>query len=71
MFSKYAQKTLDPLQTKFSCDISNTDFIDLLKKIYCLSGSWENAKTTMMGKSQIIERQVGRKNERFLGTLSK
>ena len=64
------ENSLQPTLDRFSYDNFKTDVVDLITEVDCPSDSRE-AKMAMMSKLQIIERQVGRKNERFLGTLSK
>ncbi|KAF2116171.1 hypothetical protein BDV96DRAFT_44614 [Lophiotrema nucula] len=46
--------------------VSKAEVLEYLTQTYCLQQAWAKAKVTMMEKLHITERQVGKKDERFL-----
>ena len=52
-------------------DASKAELLERLIEVYCLWGSWNRAKTTMMEKLSVTERQVGKKDELYLIDLLK
>ena len=49
--------------------VSRSELLDTLLGVYCLSENWVKAKTTMMERLSITERQVGNKDELYLMSL--
>lgn len=46
--------------------VTKVELLELLIDSYCLMGSWNDAKTTMVEKLSIVERHEGQKNELYL-----
>lgn len=64
--SNASYASLTSLQSVPTCGVSKAEILELLTDTYCLLGSWSKAKTTMVAKLSITERQVGKKDELYL-----
>jgi hypothetical protein len=58
--------SLASLRSASASGVSKAELLQLLTDIYCLLESWSKAKTTMVEKLSVTERQVGKKNELYL-----
>jgi hypothetical protein len=64
--SNASYASLTSLQSVSTCGVSKTELLEQIVDSYCLLGSWSKAKSAMVEKLSITERQVGRKDELYL-----